>query len=113
MRNCAKIGEVFEIFVSVLFIDLKIITMKDFCIGLTIICAMFGAFPALEIKMSSESDNTCGVPKIHFGMIVHGQNFRRGSFPWTVALMHTATKPAKFFCAGTLISETFVISGEI
>lgn len=55
---------------------------------------------------------SCGVPKVATGLIVRGQNFPRGSFPWMVALIYTGSSPPKIFCAGTLISKTFVISGE-
>lgn len=61
----------------------------------------------------SRSAETCGVQKIRSGLIVRGQDFSRGAFPWIVALMHTGTRPPKFFCGGTLISKTFVISGRV
>lgn len=57
--------------------------------------------------------DTCGVPKIEMGLIIRGQDFQRGSFPWIVALTHLDYEPPKFFCAGTLISKTFVISGKL
>lgn len=59
-----------------------------------------------------EAEDTCGIPKINTGLIVHGQSFSRGNFPWIVALMYTKVQPPIFFCAGTIISPTFVTSGK-
>lgn len=56
--------------------------------------------------------NTCGVPKHKTGLIVNGQSFSRGDYPWIVALVYTTTSPPSFFCGGTIISSTFVISGK-
>lgn len=64
------------------------------------------------IDRSPRSVDTCGVQKTQSGLIVRGQDFPRGTFPWIVTLMYTETRP-KFFCAGTLISKTFVISGRV
>lgn len=58
------------------------------------------------------SADTCGVTKSQIGLIVHGQSFTRGSYPWIVALMRTESTPPQFFCAATLISKSFVISGN-
>lgn len=38
---------------------------------------------------------------------------RTGSFPWTVALMDNRDTVPRMFCGGTLISDTFVISGKL
>lgn len=64
------------------------------------------------VNRSKRNIETCGVPKVRVGMIIHGQSFERGAFPWIVALLHTGFNPYKFFCGGTLISKTFVISGK-
>lgn len=58
------------------------------------------------------SANTCGVPVGSSGLIIRGQDFQRGSFPWTVALIYTGGAKEHFFCAGTLISKNFVTSGN-
>lgn len=55
---------------------------------------------------------TCGVSKGPSGFIVRGQKIERGDFPWIVALMRTDKGPASFFCGGTLISSSFVVSGR-
>lgn len=55
---------------------------------------------------------TCGVPKTISGLIVSGINIRRGDFPWIVALTYTKMQMHHLLCSGTLISSTFVVSGE-
>lgn len=54
--------------------------------------------------------SSCGVPYSEgTGLIIGGKNIERGSWPWMVALLE---KPSgKFFCGGTLISETKVVTG--
>lgn len=59
-----------------------------------------------------QSSQSCGVAKISSGLIVHGQNFSRGRFPWIAALTYTKVHPPMFFCAGTIISSKFVLSGK-
>lgn len=76
------------------------------------ITAVFVESTDLIIKRSTRNVDTCGIPKAKLGLIVSGQDFTRGAFPWIVALTHTGFRPPKFFCAGTLISKTFVISGK-
>lgn len=60
--------------------------------------------------------DTCGVRReianSISNRIIHGQDFERGTFPWIVALMYTGGIQARFFCGASLISKTFVISGE-
>lgn len=72
------------------------------------------AMVSAQSKLSKEKTVTCGVSKVPSGYIVQGQRFLRGDFPWTVALMYSngIDLPA-FFCAGTLISSTFVVSGRL
>lgn len=77
-----------------------------------IICAVVAESFALELNRLQRSVDTCGKSKIKTGLIVRGRNFSRGTFPWIVALSYKGFGPPKFFCGGTLISKTFVISGE-
>lgn len=65
------------------------------------------------LSRTRRSSDTCGVAKGKISLIVQGQYFPRGTFPWIVALMYTETRPPSFFCAGTLISKTFVITGNL
>jgi secreted trypsin-like serine protease len=58
--------------------------------------------------------SSCGVPTSKSsGLIYNGETFEKGLWPWIVALVNREATPAKFFCAGTLISRTQVITGEI
>lgn len=57
--------------------------------------------------------STCGVAKIHSGLIVNGQSFKRGTFPWIVALIYTGRNTEIFFCGGTLVSKLFVLTGML
>lgn len=75
--------------------------------------ALVAGFSVLPINRSPRSVHTCGVSKTPLPLIVGGQNFTRGAFPWIVALLHTGWTPPKFFCGGTLISKTFVITGNL
>jgi hypothetical protein len=61
-----------------------------------------------------ESGKTCGLVHKGSGLIVNGAEFRRGSFPWLVALMYVGdNSPSKFFCGGTLISAKHVLTGKL
>lgn len=56
--------------------------------------------------------DACGVSRIRQPLIMNGNTFTRGTFPWIVALNYQGFNETKFFCAGTLISTTFVMSGK-
>lgn len=62
--------------------------------------------------VESNQNVTCGISKGPSGFVVRGQKFSRGDFPWTVALLFVGNDPPKFFCGGTLISATFVVTGR-
>lgn len=67
-----------------------------------------------EINFSRYSRQTpsCGVPyKEGTGLIIGGRNLERASWPWMVALLEKSS--GTFFCAGTLISKTKVVSGKV
>lgn len=72
---------------------------------------MFIVIAIFALLVESSAD-TCGLPKANLGLIVHGQSFPRGSFPWIVALISKETDPPSYFCGGTVISRAFVISGK-
>lgn len=96
--------------------ELLTLKMKSTTKNIFVLICVFAIFAVAHGKAESirlkRSSQTCGVSKLNFGLIVKEQSFSRGSFPWIVALMYTATEPASFFCGGTLISTTFVVSGE-
>lgn len=77
------------------------------------VCVIFHKNAALTTNRLQENVETCGISSIKSGLIVHGEYFARGTFPWIVALMHTGWNPPKFICGGTLISKTYVISGNM
>lgn len=64
------------------------------------------------VVVNSNQSVACGISKGSSGFIVRGQKISRGDFPWAVALLFTGNVPPSFFCGGTLISETFVVSGK-
>lgn len=57
-----------------------------------------------------ESLSQCGVPDSTVSLIVKGENFKRGAWPWMVALMSRATGENKFFCGAVLVSRTKVLT---
>lgn len=77
--------------------------MIRFFLAAIAICAIMVEFSALEI-----GNKTCGVTKSDQNPVGNA----RGAYPWVVALLYTGTEPPLFYCGGTLISKTFVISGK-
>lgn len=69
-------------------------------------------FDAMRNDLKQNCADYCGVSQQEQGLIVLGQDFVHGSYPWIVALLYTGTTPYTFFCGGTVISKTFVISGK-
>lgn len=80
--------------------------MKIFFI-LIALCATASQSNAIE-----RSSKSCGVPQVGVPLIIGGENITSNSFPWIVALKHKGKEPPAYFCGGTLISNTFVISGN-
>lgn len=65
------------------------------------------------LTLSKGNGVTCGVlNKTAERKADEVQRFMHGDYPWIAALMHAASSPPAFFCGGTLISSTFVITGE-
>lgn len=59
-----------------------------------------------------KEDEKCGirsVPKVAKGMVWEGSRYRRGQWPWLVAIKYYS----KYICGGSLISKTLVISGKL
>ena len=54
----------------------------------------------------------CGKPNRGSGLIFGGAKFKRGAYPWNVALMDKCKTPPEFFCGGTLVSSSHVVTGE-
>ena len=64
------------------------------------------------VQQQRNVDRVCGKPAKAKGLIVNGEEFKRGEFPWMVALLNKRKNPAQFFGAGTLISTRHVITGK-
>ena len=54
----------------------------------------------------------CGEPYRGAGAIIGGAKFKRGDYPWNVALMDNRKTLPEFFCGGTLVSLSHVVTGE-
>lgn len=67
-------------------------------------------FFALIIAITSLNAQKCGVPSKSVSLIVKGNEYTRGTWPWTVALMLRRNNQQKFFCAGVLIAKTKVLT---
>ena len=55
----------------------------------------------------------CGKPYRGTRIITRGDNFTRDDYPWNVALMYKNKTGLEFFCGGTLVSLSHVVTGEI
>lgn len=69
---------------------------------------------ALDIKLDrfTRQASSCGVPNTQgSGLIYGGDSFSKGAWPWMTALLFRKASTPKFFCAGTLISKTKVVTG--
>ena len=80
-------------------------------------CFCFSLFIILNVSdATAQQQNSvkrvCGKPAKAKGFIVNGADFKRGEFPWMVAMLNKLKNPAEFFCAGTLISTRHVITGK-
>ena len=64
------------------------------------------------VPQQKNVDEVCGKSAQGTGFIVNGKEFKRGEFPWMVAMLNKLENPAQFFCAGTLISTRHVITGK-
>ena len=82
----------------------------SFCLSHFIICNVSELNATLSHQKNINS--VCGKPAQGIGLIIHGQELKRGEFPWMVALLNKSKIPAEFFCAGTLISTRHVITGK-
>lgn len=66
------------------------------------------------IKQITEIEHSvCGTVKRMTALMKFGQSFQRGSFPWLVALFHLENNKSEFICGGTIISSSYVLSGNV
>ena len=76
-------------------------------------CALAQNFTRLSPRRLKRQSQSCGVPfEKSVGLIVGGEKFKRGAWPWMVAMLKREKKENKFFCSGTLVSTTKVVTGE-
>lgn len=87
-----------------LLIDLLTSEMKR---NIFVLICVFAIVAVVYAKVQS-----CGVPKRGTGFVLGGQTFKRGDYPWLVALM-LLKNPPQFFCGGTIISSSFVLTGKL
>ena len=79
-----------------------------------ILLLLYFVLPQLVLGVTEK----CGNPKnariqsYRTSRMVGGEDFKRGDFPWMVALTRNSNnKDPDFFCAGTLVSNRHVITG--
>jgi secreted trypsin-like serine protease len=80
---------------------------------------MFRKFIILTLILSTIScerfkrnSNSCGIPSQSTSLVIGGDEFPRGSWPWMVALMNRNITPPELFCGGILVSENKVLTGK-
>lgn len=64
-------------------------------------------------KVKRNDNQSCGLPSQTTSLIIGGNDFQRGAWPWMVALMVKSTLPPKLFCGGVLVSSTKVLTGKL
>lgn len=62
------------------------------------------------IRFVCEAKRRQGGTLLSTKSVENGTLYKRGDYPWIVALMHTGANPPKYICGGTLISLRHVIT---
>jgi secreted trypsin-like serine protease len=87
--------------------------LKFVLISIVFGCVLAQNFTHLSAQRFKRQSQSCGVPfKKSVGLILGGETFERGAWPWMVAMFTQKNKVEKFFCSGTLVSSTKVVTGE-
>ena len=86
--------------------------------GLIIIIVLLTAIKTIDgnnftLKRLRRNNRECGIPSKSTSLILGGNNFDRGEWPWMVALMKKTSSSPIFFCGGVLVSSTKVLTGEL
>ena len=88
----------------------------EICFYLSLCFLLFIILNVSELNATARQhknvERVCGKPVQTAGFIIRGRDFKRGEFPWMVALLNEQKSPAEFFGAGTLISTRHVITGK-
>lgn len=76
-------------------------------------CVLLCLFSEVRLTESVGETELCGRPENGVGLIVHGRDFDRGDFPWTVALLRARNVGTpRFFCGATLVTLSHVVTGN-
>jgi Trypsin len=70
------------------------------------------AINSTATRVKRQSHVVCGVPSQSTSLVIRGNDFQRGTWPWMVALMRKTESPPKLFCGGVLVTTTKVLTGE-
>lgn len=65
----------------------------------------------LRSKRYSNSE-PCGTPTQSTSLVINGNDFQRGNWPWMVAMMEKTTSPPRFFCGSVLVAENKILTGK-
>ena len=83
------------------------------------LCFYFSLFIILNVSELNATvpaqrtvERVCGKPTQARGSIIQGKDFKRGEFPWMVALLNKRKNPPQFLGAATLISTRHLITGK-
>lgn len=71
-------------------------------------CVLSSSVNQTRLKRDNE---VCGFPSQVTSLIIGGDSFQRGTWPWMVAMMRKTMSPPKFFCGGILVSLNKVLTG--
>lgn len=66
--------------------------------------------PELIDTKSVNSNHQCGRPSLRSGLVIGGQDTKRGHWPFLAALYNLRDR--KFFCGGSLITQQHVLTGK-
>ena len=76
---------------------------------------LFIFFTSLFVSLKSQDQ--CGISGTDSGrptgLIFNGESAQDRQWPWAVALYLNDGKYRNYFCSGTLISDRFVLTGEL
>lgn len=65
------------------------------------------------VRSDTLNHDGCGKGLNVTPLIIGGEGFERGSFPWLVALLYTGKSEQSFFCGGVLVNNVTVLTGKI
>lgn len=65
------------------------------------------------ISLDKRHQGECGRRRVtHTELIVNGAATKPGDWPWHVALYTIYRSTIKYICGGTLVSKTYVLTGQ-